>query len=78
VFEAHTGMPSPNIFHAWRRRVPQTGIRILKATEYPENAVVSTGGGLPCFFDNMDWMNAHGQSVYMKLTPKAGLAFREC
>ena len=44
---------------------------ILKTTDYPENAVVSTGGGLPCFFDNMDWINAHGQSVYMKLTPKA-------
>jgi shikimate kinase len=44
---------------------------ILKETEYPQNAVVSTGGGLPCFFDNMDWINAHGQSVYMKLTPKA-------
>lgn len=43
---------------------------ILKETEYPENAVVSTGGGLPCFFDNMDWMNANGQTVYMKLTPK--------
>jgi shikimate kinase len=43
---------------------------ILKETQYPENAVVSTGGGLPCFFDNMDWMNANGQTVYMKLTPK--------
>jgi shikimate kinase len=44
---------------------------ILKTTDYPENAVISTGGGLPCFFDNMDWINAHGQSVYMKLTSKA-------
>jgi shikimate kinase len=32
--------------------------------------VVSTGGGLPCFFDNMDWMNAHGKTVYIKLSPK--------
>src|SRR5476651_2201785 len=29
---------------------------ILKQTHYPEKAVISTGGGLPCFFDNMDWM----------------------
>lgn len=43
---------------------------ILKETKYPENAVVSTGGGLPCFFDNMHWMNTNGQTVYMKLTPK--------
>jgi len=43
---------------------------VLKLTKYPENAVVSTGGGLPCFFDNMDWMNAHGKTVYIRLSPK--------
>lgn len=43
---------------------------VLKQTPYPDHAVVSTGGGLPCFFDNMDWMNAHGKTVYIKLSPK--------
>jgi shikimate kinase len=43
---------------------------ILKDTEYPENVVVSTGGGLPCFFDNMEWMGANGQTLYIKLSPK--------
>jgi shikimate kinase len=43
---------------------------ILKETRYAENAVISTGGGLPCFFDNMDWMNANGKTVYIKLSPK--------
>jgi shikimate kinase len=43
---------------------------VLKSTIYPENVIVSTGGGLPCFFDNMDWMNAHGRTVYIKLAPK--------
>jgi shikimate kinase len=43
---------------------------ILKKTVYPENAIVSTGGGLPCFFDNMDWMKEHGKTVYIKLSPK--------
>jgi shikimate kinase len=42
---------------------------VLKSTFYPANAVISTGGGLPCFFDNMDWMKAHGRSVYIKLNP---------
>jgi shikimate kinase len=27
--------------------------------------VVATGGGLPCFFDNMDWMNAHGHTIFL-------------
>lgn len=35
-----------------------------------ENAVIATGGGAPCFFDNMDYMNAHGATVYLKLTPE--------
>lgn len=43
---------------------------VLKTTAYPENAVISTGGGLPCFFDNMDWMKAKGTTLYIKLSPK--------
>jgi shikimate kinase len=43
---------------------------VLKQTEYPENVVVSTGGGLPCFFDNMNWMNTNGKTLYIKLSPK--------
>jgi len=44
---------------------------ILKETAYPENVIVSTGGGLPCFFDNLDWMNANGKTLYIKLSPKS-------
>jgi shikimate kinase len=29
-------------------------------------AVVSCGGGTPCFFDNMDWMNLNGKTIYLK------------
>jgi len=43
---------------------------VLKQTNYPEHAVISTGGGLPCFFDNMQWINTHGRSVYIQLSPK--------
>jgi len=31
-----------------------------------ENVLVSTGGGLPCFFDNMDVMNQTGMTIYLK------------
>ena len=30
-----------------------------------ENVVISTGGGTPCFFDNMDYMNVQGQTVFL-------------
>lgn len=34
-----------------------------------EDVVISCGGGTPCFFDNMDYMNAQGQVVYLKANP---------
>lgn len=30
-----------------------------------EDVVISTGGGTPCFFDNMDYMNAQGVTVFL-------------
>jgi shikimate kinase len=35
-----------------------------------ENVVISTGGGAPCFFDNMDFMNKTGDTIYLKLSPE--------
>ena len=34
-----------------------------------ENVIISCGGGTPCFFDNIDYMNQQGQVVYLKATP---------
>ncbi len=39
-----------------------------------KNTIIATGGGAPCYMDNMDWMNEHGKTVYMKLPPKALLS----
>ena len=33
-----------------------------------EDVIVSTGGGTPCFFDNMEFMNGAGQTVYLKVS----------
>lgn len=35
-----------------------------------ENVVISCGGGTPCFFDNMDYMNRQGETVYLKASPE--------
>jgi shikimate kinase len=32
-----------------------------------ENGVVSTGGGTPCYFDNLEWMKARGVVVFLKV-----------
>lgn len=35
-----------------------------------ENVIISTGGGTPCFFDNMDYLNQQGDTIYLKATPE--------
>ena len=35
-----------------------------------ENVIVSCGGGTPCFFDNMEYMNQQGQTVYLQASPE--------
>ena len=60
----------PNLF----RERGEDGFRQLErnmlheAGEF-EDVVISTGGGTPCFFDNMDYLNRQGATVYLKASP---------
>jgi shikimate kinase len=58
---------SANGEEAFRKLESET----LKTLDYPKNCVVATGGGTPCYFDNMDWMNANGLTIYIEMTPLA-------
>ncbi len=40
--------------------------KILKEITGFEDVVVSTGGGAPCFYDNMQAMNESGLTIYLK------------
>ncbi|MDR0972325.1 MAG: shikimate kinase [Bacteroidales bacterium] len=33
-----------------------------------DNIVVSTGGGLPCYYNNMDIMNKEGKTIYLNMS----------
>ncbi len=44
---------------------------VLKSLCQRNYLVVSTGGGAPCFFDNMSLMNASGITVYLQMHPKS-------
>lgn len=33
-----------------------------------EDVLISTGGGAPCFFDNIEFMNGCGTTVYLKVS----------
>ena len=52
----------------------ETGFRELErnmlheVSEF-ENVVISTGGGAPCFFDNMEFMNRVGKTVFLDVHP---------
>jgi len=44
--------------------------KYLKETNTFTNAVVATGGGTPCFFNNMELINSLGMSVFIDVSPK--------
>jgi len=44
--------------------------KMLKKISTFENVVISTGGGAPCFFDNMQVMNNAGVTIYLKTEPE--------
>lgn len=44
--------------------------RMLHEVAEFENVVVSCGGGTPCFYDNMEYMNRTGQTFYLKASPE--------
>ena len=43
---------------------------ILLEMQKIEYAVVSTGGGMPCYGDNMDIMLANGKVIYLQTSPQ--------
>jgi len=42
---------------------------ILKSFAGKNNFILSTGGGAPCFHDNIDWMNEHGLTIWIDEPP---------
>ncbi len=44
--------------------------RMLHEVAEFEDVVLSCGGGTPCFFDNMAYMNSMAETVYLKADPE--------
>ena len=42
--------------------------KLLHEVSLFEDTIISTGGGAPCFFDNMEFMNQVGTSIYLKVS----------
>jgi shikimate kinase len=45
--------------------------KLLKEVSLKENVIISTGGGAPCFFDNMKVMKNTGAIIYLKMAVKS-------
>ena len=43
--------------------------RMLHEVAEFQNVVLSLGGGTPCFFDNMEYMNSVAETFYLKASP---------
>ncbi|MDR0872923.1 MAG: shikimate kinase [Prevotellaceae bacterium] len=48
----------------------KTEAAMLRETVDFENTIVATGGGTPCFFDNMALMNERGVTIYLQTSPE--------
>lgn len=72
LIEQHCGKSIRDIFAA----EGEEGFRLHEKEVLAEvvtgqqNCIVATGGGAPCFFDNMDVMNRSGITVYFQMSPE--------
>jgi shikimate kinase len=68
--EEHTGKKIPELFSQYGeeyfRNIESEVLRELKTRT---DTVISTGGGTPCYGNNMDFMLETGLTLYLKLTP---------
>jgi shikimate kinase len=68
--ESEAGMKITDIFsvkgESWFRELES---KMLRSLDTETKAVISTGGGTPCFDDNMKYMLSTGITIYLKLTP---------
>ena len=44
--------------------------RALEELSQFSDVVIATGGGAPCFFDNIDLMNRTGKTIYLDIDPE--------
>ena len=64
--EHHTGLTIPQLFERYGETFfrEQEHERLLSFGK-ENNFILSTGGGTPCFYNNMQWMNENGLTIYL-------------
>ncbi len=69
LFEQKFHYSIANFFdHFGEEKFREIEHELLKQTiQENDNVIISTGGGTPCFYTNMDIMNEHGLTLYIKM-----------
>jgi len=71
VLTERMGMSIPEYFQQFgEAKFREEESRVLREIR-EQDAVISTGGGTPCHFDNMEWIKSCGIVVYLQLTADA-------
>jgi len=70
ILEVKFGRSIAEMFQNWGekkfRELEKESLRNLTI----RNHILATGGGTPCFFDNIDFMLRQGKVIYLKQDPK--------
>ena len=65
--EKQAGISIPQIFEQFGEvYFRELEHKILLQTIERNDIVISTGGGAACYYNNMQWMNEHGKTIYLK------------
>ena len=68
LFEEQEGTSIPEFFDKYGEEAFRNKERLILESLCPmKDTVIATGGGMPCYFDNLEKMNRAGVTVYIKL-----------
>lgn len=74
LFEARFKISINDFFHKYDADLyRKLETQILHETLNLDHAVIATGGGTPCFNDNMEWMNQNGFTVFLKISSQSAI-----
>ncbi len=67
----HIGMSIPEYFSKYGEDKFRELEREILIAQQNKSGIISTGGGTPCYFQNMDWLLENGIVLYLKHSPKS-------
>ncbi len=70
LIQSRSDKSIPQLFYQYGEEIfREVEASALHKTFLMSKIVVGTGGGAPCFYSNMDEMNRHGMTIYLKIAP---------